>query len=413
MERNPVFTVPYNGDPKLVDIIVKQYKSHTICMYGSFKFDEFGGGRAQKENTDQSLELFLKDVKRIKENGIDFNYVLNNTNLLNREFSPEYIDSYRAFIEKLISYGITTVTLSNPFFIELTKKEFPQVRISGSINLKARCWNEIKYALSIGCDELTLHYDINKNIAELKHIREKVGNDITLKLIPNDVYIMNCVWQKGHTRMQGAHSRKKDVKTPYFSYYRNKCVNIRNYYPEQIFKAMWIAPEHIKTYIDIGYNHFKLLDRLASTEWIINVLNAYICQKPMPNLENLLGTYSTKTRAKMKTLPPLSEDDNIYPIEKLEAVPTITLSKKDTPATQYRLNDSHPKESDCNGCDQCKNSARHNLDYPLTLRQSAIHNTREWQQKITKIEFIEKLNMSSSQRISYTTKKDGNENAED
>ena len=268
------FAVPYNGYLDLIDKALNMYSEYIESFFGNLGVDNFGGGRAQtKEILNTTLQL-KTIISKLDTYEIDFNYVINNTSLMNEEFEPEYISKFDSFLRNLIKIGVKKITLSNPFLIRHVKTNFPELKISASVNLKTRSVDEVKYLVSLGCDEATLHYDLIKNFKELKLIRKEIN--MPLKLIPNDLYIMNCPWQKGHTRMQGSHSKIKDISTPYFSYYRNKCVQIRNIEPEQIYKGKWIAPCDIKEYVSIGFSNFKLLDRLASTEWILNVIKIYI-----------------------------------------------------------------------------------------------------------------------------------------
>jgi hypothetical protein len=310
--------MPYNGDPAIVDIVLSDFREQVRSFYGSCAQDPFGGGRALTPQHESSLEDFRGLTNRLDRANIEFNYVINNTNMLNRGFLPDYRRYYLRYLRDLESVGIRAVTLSTIHFIELTKAHLPDLKVSASVNLKTRTPAEVQFLVGIGCDEITLHYDILKDAPALTSIRASTGVD--LRLIVNDVYVMGCPWQKGHTRMQGAHSRAKGFATPYFSYYRNKCVNLRHYRPEEIFKAMWIPPDQLWRYERIGYFHFKLLDRLASTTWNIRVLNAYVTQGGCENLEMLLGTYGCAPSA---SIAGLSRVDGPYPSEKLEVVPSI------------------------------------------------------------------------------------------
>lgn len=396
------FSVPYNGDLRFVDIIISDFKQWVDSFYGSFGIDEFGGGRAQKKVFIDSFGELKRIIKKLSKHNINFIYVINNTNLMNREFNKTYIKKYFNFLKKLKKIGVKIITLSNPYLIKVTKEKFPDIQIQGSVNLKIRSKAEVIYALGLGCDEITLHYDLLKNIPELIKIRQITNK--TLRLIPNDIYIMNCPWQKGHTRMQGAHSRIKNSKTPYFSYYRNKCVNLRHYYPEEIFKAMWFPPEHIDNYINIGYKHFKLLDRLATTHWNIRSLKAYIDKKSPDNLELILGTYGRASNIE-KFLPLVSSNDTPYPIEKLELVPKIKNINHERSKTLlniwYSPHHQYSTPLGCNSCEICKHLSKINLSFPKKKREIAKKNNRIYQKEITKLEFIEKLNNSYVQRINY------------
>lgn len=384
------FAIPYNGDMKLVDKVLDQYSEYIESFFGNLGIDEFGGGRAQNDTILNSSEQLRIIISKLDNYQIDFNYVINNTSLMNDEFTPEYMNRFDMFIKKLVTLGVKKITLSNPFLIQHVKSFFPKLKISASVNLKTRSVDEVKYLEKLGCDEATLHYDLIKDFKELKAIRQET--DMLLKLIPNDLYIMNCPWQKGHTRMQASHSKLKEQATPYFSYYRNKCVKIRAIHPEQIFMGKWIAPQDIKKYTDIGYYNFKLLDRLATTEWILNVINIYIEQKRSNNLEEILGTYGRKSNIATYAS---GVDDATYPIDDLELVPDITQSE----GHPYWFLDKH--QFNCLNCNLCQSFVEKQLSFPENVRDMTIQNNENWQNRITKRNFIVQLNSSNSQRISY------------
>lgn len=198
--------------------------------------------------------------------------------------------------------------------------------------------------------------------------------------------------------MQGAHSRKKTVPTPYFSYYRNQCMNLRNYHPEEICKAMWIAPDQLWRYKDIGYNHFKILDRMAQTDWIIRATKAYIAEKPYPHLERILGTYGRRHTEGF--LEPLKGSDPSYPIRKLEYVPQIqSPGLRGIDIVKYWSSEDHPQ--DCNHCRACYALFERTVVFPEKAREIAIKRNYEWQSRITKISFIESLSETLTQRITY------------
>lgn len=172
------FALPYNGDMDFIDQSLYMYGNYIESYFGNLGIDDFGGGRAQTQNIVKQENELKAILDKLNAAGIDFNYVINNNGLMNEEFTEKYQERYLRFINKLVDLGIRKVTLSN---------------------LKTRSWEELEYLIHLGIDEATLHYDLIKNFAELIRIRSKT--DLLLKLIPNDLYISNCPWQKGHTRM--------------------------------------------------------------------------------------------------------------------------------------------------------------------------------------------------------------------
>lgn len=140
------FSVPYNGDLKIVEIVISNFKQYVDSFYGSFGIDEFGGGRAPRDNFINSFEELKRIINKISEHNINFYYVINSTNLMNREFNKFYIKKYFNFLKQFIEIGVKGVTLSNPYLIKITKEKFPNIIIQGSVNLKIRSKEEVTYA---------------------------------------------------------------------------------------------------------------------------------------------------------------------------------------------------------------------------------------------------------------------------
>ncbi len=161
---------------------------------------------------------------------------------------------------------------------------------------------------------------------------------------------------------------------------------------------MWIPPEYIVNYVNIGYCHFKLLDRLASTEWIIKALEVYLNIKEVENKAEILGTYG---KSETLVLESISDNDMPYPIEKLEIVPRIKINKErsDKLINSYWYSNEHHTE--CGNCTVCQKLSDINLTYPVILKNKAIENNNIWQRKITKLPFIIQLNKSETKRIEY------------
>ena len=379
------FCMPFNGDRRLVDVVLADHSAHVRSFYGSLFRDGLGGGRALGRDHARTLGDLAPIVKALASKSIEFNYVVSSTHALNRELDPDYQRLFLAFVASVRELGISIVTLANITLIELTRRTFPDLKVSASVNLRTRTPQDVSYLLDLGCEEITLHYDVFKNRETLVAIRALTSID--LKLIPNDVFVMACPWHKSHTRMQAAHTRDKGFETPYFNYYRNKCMNLRHHKPDEVFKAMWIAPTLLRDYETLGYDYFKLLDRYASTDWNLRALHAYL-QRSDSALEMILGTYGTQNTSEGPE--PCDLTDGPYPTQKLELVPSIsTTSRGVNAAFRFFLDPKHPQE--CGSCSVCEHAATSGLTLPREYREQAMENNRAWQSKITKPAFIKSL----------------------
>ena len=78
------------------------YSEYIESFFGNLGVDNFGGGRAQtKEILNTTLQL-KTIISKLDTYEIDFNYVINNTSLMNEEFEPEYISKFDSFLRNLI-----------------------------------------------------------------------------------------------------------------------------------------------------------------------------------------------------------------------------------------------------------------------------------------------------------------------
>lgn len=379
------FCMPFNGDERLIDILLLDYHQHIPSVYGSLRRDGVGGGRVLDGQHLQSLDDLSRIIRKLATRSILFNYVISGPSAMNREFEYEYKNSFLRYVALLQKAGVAILTLGNVSLIELTRAHFPELRVSASVNLRTRTTDDVVYILGLGCDEITLHYDTFKDTPCLKAIRSLTNID--LKLIPNDVFIMACPWHKAHTRMQAAHTRTKDVSTPYFNYYRNKCVNLRHRKPDEVLKAMWIAPASVGYYEALGYDYFKLLDRQASTEWITQALEAYLTGS-MSSLERVLGTYG---QAATSAIPPdVLSSDGPYETSKLEVIPQIgTISTASQRALSFFVAPNHPQQ--CGSCTVCASAASQDVAFVPSHTEKALQNNRLWQDRVTQSPFIDAL----------------------
>jgi collagenase-like PrtC family protease len=110
-----------NFDDNLIDQI-KKYPVYEV--YGRLKEDIIGGGRPNNSLSDVSKEALEKHVKRVREAGIKFNYLLNGSCLTNKEQSEEWQKQFCQFLNYLKDIGVNALTVTNPFILQIIKKHY-------------------------------------------------------------------------------------------------------------------------------------------------------------------------------------------------------------------------------------------------------------------------------------------------
>ena len=107
------------------DDLIEQIKDYPIYeIYGKLKNDIIGGGRPDDELKDIDTINFENHVKKVRDSGIKFNYLLNGSCLSNNEQNKEWQDNLKRFLDYLYNIGVNALTITNPYILQLVKKIF-------------------------------------------------------------------------------------------------------------------------------------------------------------------------------------------------------------------------------------------------------------------------------------------------
>ena len=145
-----------NFDDNLIDII-KKYPVYEV--YGKMKHDYIGGGRPDNTLLDIDREVFERHVKKVRDAGIRFNYLLNGSCLSNNVQDPIWLNSFKEFLSYLKSVGVNALTITNPYILMFVKKYFKEdfkVRISTFACIDS--YQKAKYWEDIGADYLCVDF---------------------------------------------------------------------------------------------------------------------------------------------------------------------------------------------------------------------------------------------------------------
>ena len=116
-----------NFDNQLIEEI-KKYPVYEV--YGKMNWDIIGGGRASNSLINFDKKKFEDHVKKVRDNGINFNYLLNGSCLQNLEQSKEFQNELKIFLKYLKDVGVNALTITNPYILEFVKKYFDDFIVS-------------------------------------------------------------------------------------------------------------------------------------------------------------------------------------------------------------------------------------------------------------------------------------------
>ncbi len=287
------FSVATNFDNSFLD----QISSYPVTeVYGKLSRDFIGGGRASYSTQGVTKSILKDHVQHAHKHGIKFNYLINSACLGNREWTAKGSRSIRKLLDWISEINVDSITVSTPYLTEIIKKRYPHLFLKIGIFANIDSTERIRFWQDLGADMLTLEsFSINRNFSLLKKIR-KVAQ-CQLQLISNFTCMPKCPMQISH--MNGlSHASNTTDKAPYVDYCVLKCSFYTLKDPELLIKSQWIRPEDLHVYEDLGYSDFKLLERNAPTEVMLNRVVAYSKRTSPDNLMELIQPYGFSQESK-------------------------------------------------------------------------------------------------------------------
>jgi len=347
-----------NWDNKLLDKL-ENYPVHSV--YAKLGSDIFGGGRPSyllPKITKQEAE---NHIRIAQSKGIQFNYLLNSSCLGNIEFTKKFNKEIMEHLEWLCEIGTSYVTVAIPYFIELIKKKFPQLKVNVSSLAHVNSVQRAKYFQDLGADMITLLDAFNRDFEFLKGLKENINCEI--HLIANLTCLYGCPYQLYHGVISSHASQSEDKLKGYcIDYCLLSCINQKFSNPEEIIKSCWIRPEDIKVYQEIGIDHFKLVERFDTTETITNAVQAYSNESYSGNLLDILSAKTTPKKQLDADVEPIIRPD-LVDVKQLKDFDNVIFSNdqyinnKDLDGFLEFFKRKDCRTSSCDECGYCKRIA--------------------------------------------------------
>ena len=271
-------------------------------VYGSMRTDVIGNLRPSFSIKEINLSKLQEYISILHTHNIRFDYVINST-LSPMPIKPHVTpNEFLAFIRGLVELGVDSFTVTNTYFVMLLKHHFPFVKINASICNEVSSIHQVRELEEMGVDCFILDRDINRKFHLLKRIRESTKKD--LKLLCNSPCLYQCVNAQYHANHSSflSVSPFSDItdRKSAFSFCRYYCLHRVFSIPTEHIKAQWIRPEDLKYYRDIGISLFKLDGRDKTTDYMLEVIKTYMCQRYDGNFFHLLHNRYTKNMKDIK-----------------------------------------------------------------------------------------------------------------
>lgn len=274
-----------NFDDELIDKI-KHYPIYE--MYGKLNVDIIGGGRPSNYLNKLDLKKFEKHVYKIRNSGINFNYLLNSACLSNYNQDERWVKSVIEFLSYLKSVNVNALTITNPYLVDLVRRHFGNdfiIRVSSFACVdnyeKAKFWDKL------GVDIICVDFcKVNRNFKMLKYMVNNLNCKI--ELLCTNSCLKDCPMIHTHVNDIAHASNSYLDGTKYEDWGLNFCQEYQLNNLHEYIKSPWIRPEDIKYYENIGIEHYKITERDFSTDELVKRVQAYCERKYLGNLLDLI-----------------------------------------------------------------------------------------------------------------------------
>ncbi|MBL8025414.1 MAG: U32 family peptidase [Fibrobacteres bacterium] len=258
-------------------------------VYGKMDADIFGGGRSSYTFSPVSKKDVRKAVDRCHQLNIKFNYLLNAAYLHGLEQTRKGQKQIRGFLDFLDDIKVDNITVASPFLLRLIKSCYPRFSVRIGVfamvdtPLKALEWE------GLGADTICVGaIACNRDFKRLAAIRKSVK--CNLELIANAGCLLQCAYEPTHMQMLTQSSSTRDpLKGFCLDYCFLHCSSARLQEPVNYIRSTWIRPEDLHVYEDLGYDHFKIVERSSPPELIVKRVKAYSDRSFNGNLLEIVG----------------------------------------------------------------------------------------------------------------------------
>lgn len=273
-QREIHYSLGFNFDPKLVDGIILANTEYSGAariaeVFAALPDSPVSSARPTSRIPRISWKEFASQVERLLKSNIEFNFLMNTA----QHISPSLIQQLDEYLRRLISVGIKRLTVGTPELCYTVKQLFSEFKITISITHGVRSEDDLSRARVSGADSVYLDgVYVNRDFELLRSLLKQTK--VECRLYANMSCLSNCPVVRGHYNLFAG--KQSDSTTKQNDAYFAGCTMVKLNNPVEWIQMPWIRPEDISTYVSEGVNHFKLSDRLASTDSILTIAHSYL-----------------------------------------------------------------------------------------------------------------------------------------
>lgn len=267
-----VFRIPCNWDPALIDALEG---IDVADIFGMLPSHVAGGGRPSAAVPKVEKDAAVQFIRAARDKGFSFNYLFNAPCMDALEFTDAWRREFLEHLDWAVDAGADAVTVAVPYLIEIIHKRHPDLHISVSSYARVNSIRRAQYFRELGAGEIILDpISTTRNFALLEAMAQNVACRLTL--IANGMCLSQCPFAEYHGVLMGHSSQAGHPSGGFYEEYPfYNCTLRKLSNPAELLRTMFIRPEDLHVYEDLGIRSFKLVDRSRPTAWIAAAAGAY------------------------------------------------------------------------------------------------------------------------------------------
>jgi collagenase-like PrtC family protease len=258
-------------------------------FFGGFPVSLTGAGRPPFILPDVDREGFRRHLRAIHQTGREFYATVNSNDLGLREYRPGYVEAFQREVGELLELGVDGFVIAIPALVEAVHAAHPEVPISVSSFARIRTVAQAEYFLRLGADTIILE-EANR---DFRLIRGLVRTGARVEVLTNQTCIRDCPFRAHHLNTSSLCSQPGN-DCLWFEFPILECGLELVRDPQKLISSIWVRPEDLAVYEEVGVHRFKVSGRNRPTDWLERVARAYVARSYHGNLLDLLSFVQVK-----------------------------------------------------------------------------------------------------------------------
>jgi collagenase-like PrtC family protease len=324
-------------------------------FFGGFPVQLTGGGRPPQILPPVDQDRFRAHLEVVHRHARQFYATLNSNDLGLKEYGAGYVQRFLRDVRGLIDLGVDGFVVALPALIEAIRTEWPDVPISVSTFARIRTVTQAEYFLKLGARTIILE-EANR---DFRLIRGLVRLGAEVEILVNQSCLPSCPY-RGHHLNTSSLASQPEAPCPSFEYPILECGLEYVQDPAKLISGIFVRPEDLAVFEEVGVTRFKVSGRNRSTGWLVRSARAYAERSYPGNLADILSLVQVKApTAALRRIGEAPEGEDARELERAFApLSDLTIDNRAFPPDFLRhIASVDCEHTTCEACGYCRRVA--------------------------------------------------------